>query len=501
LYNSLRRREGYKRPVDADDRQVPVESHRGTPADFLRRHERESAKAARRTRAQQATFANCLLQRAADPRSIKLALDHLASKGGEAPGPNGLRASDLSSNERWELSRALERAILSGTYRPGPQRQIQIPKGGNRGYRTLQIQNVEDRAVQRAIVQVLQPFVDPGFLETTLGARPRKGRDHALALAEKLARQHGRWTWNVEDIQDAFNQVPLNRLLDILRKRVPATEFLELIKVVIGNNRGRGLRQGGALSPLCLNLYLDNVLDRPWNRTHPQTPLIRVVDDLLMLSSDIDQAARAHDALKTMLKPAGMPLKTAKSATRDLTTGQAIEWLGLDITRGPGGIEAHLTERCWEKLQEALGVLHEEPDAPIRAIETIEAWIAQQGPCYSSEDLHEVYARIERVARLAAFEELPSRERVHDLWTQARERWEQIRVSVDERQQEDLAAPPCPFLAGNSTTPATSGAPTVGAPHPSLKVRIDAPGILAREARDRVPATPRKADQQQGTQR
>jgi hypothetical protein len=224
-----------------------------------------------------------------------------------------------------------------------------------------------------------------------------------------------------------------------------------------------------------------------------------VVDDLLVLSSNIDQAARARDALETMLKPAGMPLKTAKSATRDLAAGQTIEWLGYDITRGPGGIKVHLTERCWEKLEEALGLLHEEPDAPIRAIETIEAWIAQQGPCYPNEDLHEVYTRIERVARLNAFEELPPRERVHDLWTQARERWEQIRVNLDEHQQEDLAAPPCPSNAGSTTRPATSGAPTLGAPHSLLKVGTDAPGIVTRNARDPEPATPRHAEQYKGT--
>jgi hypothetical protein len=309
----------------------------------------------------------------------------------------------------------------------------------------------------------MQPFVDPRFLDTTLGSRPRKGREHALALAERLASQHGRWIWTTEDIQDAFNQVPLNRLLDVLRKQIPAADFLALIKVVIKNAKGRGIRQGGALSPLLLNVYLDHVLDRPWKRKHPQTPLIRVVDDLLILSSDNDEAMSARNALETILKPAGMPLKTAKSATRDLAIGQTIEWLGFNVNRATGGIEARLTERCWEQLDEALRVLHEEPDAPIRAIETIEAWTAQQGPCFP-QDLNEMYARMVRLARRYGFEELPDRERVHSLWEDAHERWRRIRdeMTVEDQRPKDMAAPPGPSITGNSTTPATCGAPTMG---------------------------------------
>ena len=113
----------------------------GSPAE----HERESADAARGTKADRAKFASCLFQRATDSRNLYIALDHLGCKGGEAPGPDGLRPGDLSAAERWSLSRALETSRRSGSYQPGPHREIKVPKGGDRGTRTLQIQDVGDR--------------------------------------------------------------------------------------------------------------------------------------------------------------------------------------------------------------------------------------------------------------------------------------------------------------------------------------------------------------------
>jgi hypothetical protein len=286
--------------------------------------------------------------------------------------------------------------------------------------------------VQRALVQVLQPFLDPRFLNSSLGYRPRKGREHALALAEARATSHGLWVWAAEDIRDAFDHVPHKRLLEVLRRPVPAADILALVEVVIGTDRGRGLPQGGALSPLLLNLYLDRVLDRPWTKAHPEAPLLRVADDLLVLAGDREQAVALRAALEALLRPAGMPLHETKGALRDLAAGQTLEWLGYDLRRGDRGLEARLTGRSWEQLDGALAGLHDGPDAPIRAVETIEGWIAQQGPCYRHEDVDEVYARIGRLAGRYAFEEVPDRGRVRSLWGAAHDRYGDVRRTVSD---------------------------------------------------------------------
>ena len=70
----------------------------------------------------------------------------------------------------------------------------------------------------------------------------------------------------VEDIKDAFTRVPLNRLLDVLNIYVPSEEVLQLIRRLLDTGKRHGIRQGGPLSPLLLNLYLHHVLDVPWQK-------------------------------------------------------------------------------------------------------------------------------------------------------------------------------------------------------------------------------------------
>jgi hypothetical protein len=237
---------------------VPADFHEGSVRDHLRRHERESADAARATARRRTEFATCLFRRAVDSRSLRRALAYLAAEGGSAPGPNGLTLDELDHLERWELARALAESIRTGRYRPGPHREVQISKGLGRGKRTIKVRNVEDRVVERAIVQVVQPFMAPKFAPASFGYRPGRGREHALAYAEAMAVATGSWAWVLDDVQDAFDNVPQGRLLDIVRMRLLAADIVELVRVVVGGKGSKGIRQGSSLSPFLLNLYLDH---------------------------------------------------------------------------------------------------------------------------------------------------------------------------------------------------------------------------------------------------
>ena len=385
MYASLGRRGGQNQPADDRDRQGLAALHTGSARDFLRRHGREAAEAARIRKKARFDFAQLLFRRAADTRNLKLALDHLALEGGGTPGPDGVSPTDLGPAERWELARALGDSIRRATYRPGPCRVVTIPKGNGRGHRTVIIQDLQDRAVQRAILQVLQPFVDSRLLENSFGSRPGLGREHALAKAEALAEAEGRWNWVAEDIQDAFDQVPLNRLLDVVRTHAPADDFMSLVDVVIRNSTNKGLRQGGALSPFLSNVYMDRCLDRPWRKQNPRMPLLRVVDDLLVLTRDEGESNLAQTSLRSMLVAAGMQANASKGVIRDLAAGHSIDWLGYTIRKGGQGVEPRLSEPSCERLQMALSVLHAGPDAPIRALETIEGLARPGGTMLRAE--------------------------------------------------------------------------------------------------------------------
>ncbi len=296
-------------------------------------------------------------RRVSDNRTLRLAIDHIVRYGGRATGPDHLELRALSSDEKWELARVLGRALRNGTYHPRPHRTIEIPKGPGRGTRPITILCAADRVVQRALVMILQPYLDPQFQPNSLGFRPKRGRAHAVAYAAEQAQRTGNWVLNTEDIQDAFCHVPVRRLMDILRKRVPAPRFLQLVETAITTPGGKGIRQGGALSPLMLNVYLDHVLDRWWNRQHPDIPLIRVADDLLILTSDRDQARQASQALRDRLRPAGLTLKQPKGPnTADLASCENAQWLGLDLQQGRRDLIASIPQEgsCWNALEEKL---------------------------------------------------------------------------------------------------------------------------------------------------
>src|SRR5207249_3057897 len=207
-----------------------------------------------------------------------------------------------------------------------------ISKGPGRGGRPLVLSNVEDRVVERAVVSILQPLLDPQFDDRSFGYPPRRGMQHALAQAERHVPKEQRRVWLTEDAKDAFLNVPLSRLLQVVRGLLPADDLIELIKRVLGGNKVPGLRQGGPLSPLMLNLYLDHFLDGPWRCDQPKLPLLRVADDLLVPCRSEAQARKARAELERLLVPAGMPLKgTEATAICVLCADIPVDWLGVAI--------------------------------------------------------------------------------------------------------------------------------------------------------------------------
>jgi hypothetical protein len=229
----------------------------------------------------------------------------------------------------------------------------------------------------------------------------------------------------------SFDHVPHGRLLDIVQNRLQSKEMADLIRVVIENGTGQGLRQGGSLSPLLLNLYLDHFSDRPWTKQQPDTLLLRYADDLLILAGDVRRADEAHAYLRKQLQAAGMTLKgTSGTATHNLLAGVSVGWIGFGIQKGPNGVEFRPTERNWNKLREHLEMCHTKPASPIRAIKSIVGWIKYLGPCRPFLDVNATHARIVSIATELAFDEVPTLGRVTSLLESANGRWNEIKGKV-----------------------------------------------------------------------
>jgi Reverse transcriptase (RNA-dependent DNA polymerase) len=303
-----------------------------------------------------------------------------------------------------------------------------IPKTSGSGTRKLAIPTTIDRMVQRAVVQVLQPFLDPVLGEHCLGYRPTSSTNRALAVAEELIVKEGRWVLVTEDLKDAFNHVPQRRLLDVLRLYIPDGRMLTLLERLVVTSTGKGLRQGGNLSPLLLNLYLHHHLDQKWHQRSNGVPLLRWADDLLALCRSTQEAQRAYSDLSQLLTPTGMQLKgTVVKTVHDLDEGTVAEWLGFELSKGESGLRVSITESAWKSLAERLELAHTKDGSPLRAIDTIKGWISQMGTCFSHTNISRAYARIVSLARNLGFEEIPSLGEVSESWQLAHIQWSQCR--------------------------------------------------------------------------
>ena len=421
MYNRL----GSNQNLATDSGQV--EAHTGDLRDFKRRFANAAARIRQASAADQRQFQEKLIRRVADTRNLRLAWNYLASHGGEAAGPDEQTYADFDRDAVWDLLRGIRQKLLAGSYSPGPERPQPISKGPGRGLRTLCIQNIQDRVVQRAIVQILQPLVDPRFDPRSFGSRPKKGHLHALALAQAIARAEDRFLWVAEDVRDAFDNVPLNRLLDPVRTFVPNDDFLGLVRCVIANPTMTGLRQGGSLSPLLLNIYLHHFLDRVWRQRHPGIPLIRVVDDILLLCRDWGEAAVAYRDLQRLLGDAALSLKgNVNSSLFDLETGDAVNWLGFRVTQFQGRFRYGLPDKAFGQLAENLALAHTKPDSPLRAIDAIHGWVDQIGPAFpsSSGGMDQAYSHIHTLAAAEAFDEIPHQAALMERWRKSHRRWQ-----------------------------------------------------------------------------
>jgi len=184
-------------------------------------------------------------------------------RNGGAPGIDGMTTQQLRDHVRkhWETIRA---KLLAGTYVPSPVRRVEIPKP-NGGMRLLGIPTVLDRWIQQMLLQTLQAIFDPTFSAHSFGFRPGKSAHDAVRAAQSYVQAGKDWVVDM-DITKFFDRVNhdilMNRIGQTIRdKRVLGLigRYLRAGVMVEGLVQGseEGTPQGGPLSPLLANIYLD----------------------------------------------------------------------------------------------------------------------------------------------------------------------------------------------------------------------------------------------------
>ena len=277
-----------------------------------------------------------LLQAALTRENLQRAFKRVRANKGAA-GVDGLDIDQTARHLATEWP-VIRQQLLAGTYRPSAVRRVTIPKPDG-GQRELGIPSVTDRLIQQALLQVLQPIVDPTFSEHSYGFRPGR-RAHDAVLAAQSYVQSGRRVVVDVDLEKFFDRVNHDILMDRLQRRIGDAGVIRLIRAYLNSGimsdgvvqqRYQGTPQGGPLSPLLANVLLDEVDKELERRGHC---FARYADDCNVYVRSRKAGARVMDLLRRMYARLHLTVNEAKSAVGSVF---GRKFLGYCLWAGPKG--------------------------------------------------------------------------------------------------------------------------------------------------------------------
>jgi RNA-directed DNA polymerase len=231
------------------------------------------------------------------------------------------------------------------TYVPLPARKTEIPKDGGRKVRILSIPAIRDRVVQGALKLILEPIFEANFQPGSFGYRPKRTAHEAIARV-RAAIARGKTQVIDLDLRAFFDSVRHDRLLHLIARRIQDNAILHLLKVILKSSGSLGVPQGGVISPLLSNVYLDEV-DRMLERAKAITAGLsdytlmeyaRFADDMVVLVNGQDPRASwvlqaVTRRLREEFAALGVTINEEKSRTVDLAQGGSFGFLGFDLRR------------------------------------------------------------------------------------------------------------------------------------------------------------------------
>jgi RNA-directed DNA polymerase len=260
------------------------------------------------------------------------------ANGGSA-GVDGKTIRRVKANLDWELEQ-LHVQLSNGTYEPLAVRRCWIPKVGSNEMRPLGIPAIRDRIVQGAVRNVIEPIFENTYAEHSYGFRPGRSCKDALRRVNRLLAQGNTWVVDV-DFKGYFDTIPHDKLLARVAELISDGKLLELIGKyltagVMDGIKGweateQGTPQGGVISPLLANLYL-NPLDHLMAAGGFQ--MTRYADDLVVQCRTEEEAKAAMEKIRPWAEENGLIIHPTKTRIVDATPKGGFDFLGYHFERG-----------------------------------------------------------------------------------------------------------------------------------------------------------------------
>ena len=273
-------------------------------------------------------------------------------------GAAGVDGMDIAQTGRYLVTAlpTIREQLMAGTYRPSPVRRVGIPKPDG-SERELGIPTVVDRLIQQALLQVLQPLLDPTFSQHSHGFRPgRRARDAVLEAQQYV--QEGHRTVVDVDLEKFFDRVNHDVLMDRLTKRIGDAGIIRLIRTYLNagimhsgivNQREMGTPQGGPLSPLLANVLLDEV-DRELERRGHR--FVRYADDCNVYVRSRKAGERVMMLLKRLYDRLHLKINESKSA---VASAFGRKFLGYSLWAAPKGeIKCAVSKKARETFRQRI---------------------------------------------------------------------------------------------------------------------------------------------------
>lgn len=270
--------------------------------------------------------------------NLQSALKRVVQNKGAA-GVDGQKAEQYLRESPQRLEQVQD-MLRKGQYTPQPVKRVWIPKLGSKELRPLGVPAVEDRVVQTAVRNGIEPVFENIFAEHSYGFRPRRGAKDALRRVDQLL-DTGR-VWVVDaDLKGYFDSIPQDKMMEAVAEHIADGPLLELIQRflkqgVMESGKGwqpteKGTPQGAVISPLLANIYL-NPLDHLMARTGRE--MVRYADDFVILCQSEKEANEVLEQLRGWVAGAGLTLHPTKTRIVNASQTGGFDFLGYHFERG-----------------------------------------------------------------------------------------------------------------------------------------------------------------------